>query len=712
MTRKCKQLYNEKLADKLRSETLSSKDWWSTLKQIISPNSKASIPPLEVNNNIITDEHGKANILNSFFQSQTRLDEQNAALPQLPAAAVDSPLDHILLTPQEVESVLEILPVGKASGPNGLSNRILKELSHQLASPLCSLFNESLHKSVVPASFKEANVCPVPKKGDLSDVSNYRPISLLNSEIKLFERLVFKYLYNHLHTNNLLSSLQSGFIPGDSTVSQLTYLYNTFCQALDSGKEVRVVFCDISKAFDRVWHHGLLSKLEAAGVTGDVLDWFKSYLSNRKQRVVLPGAVSDWIFMHAGVPQGSILGPLLFLLYINDIVIDIGSNIRLFADDTTVFIVVEDPVTAADCINTDLARISQWAAMWLVTFNPQKTESMLVSRKMNRAQHPPLFMQNVQITEVDSHKHLGIVFSRDCSWHKHINYISEKAWTRINIMRKLKFQLDRKSLETIYIVFIRPLLEYGDVIWDNCTQYEKRELDKIQNEAARIATGATKLVSLNALYTEIGWESLEQRRMNHRLTLFYKMKHNIAPQYLASLVPEPVSNISSYNLRNSNNLRGINARTNQYQHSFLPKTAKDWNNLPFEMQQCTSVNSFKYNITKDKKQTPQYYYTGSRRVQVLHTRLRTNCSSLNLDLFLKNISETPLCSCGSIEDSQHYFFHCPNYQTQRTALINTISTIQTPSLNLLLYGNPNLSIAINNAIFERVHQFILDTKRF
>ena len=145
------------------------------------------------------------------------------------------------MTPHEVELVLEVLPVDKASGPKGLSNRILKEL----ASLFCSLFNDSLHKGVVPVSYKEANVCPVPKKDDLPAVNNYRPISLLNSEDKLFERLVFKHLYNHLQTYNLLYSLQSGFIPsfipGDSTVNQLTYLYNTFCQALDSGKELRLL---------------------------------------------------------------------------------------------------------------------------------------------------------------------------------------------------------------------------------------------------------------------------------------------------------------------------------------------------------------------------------------------------------------------------------------------------------------------------------------
>ena len=185
------------------------------------------------------------------------------------------------------------------------------------------------------------------------------------------------------------------------------------------------------------------------------------------------------------------MGPLLFLLYINDIVLDIKSNIRLFADNTSLFIIVENPFEAANIINNDLAKITPWAGMWLVSFNAEKTYSVLISRKINKPNHPPLYMLDQQITEVDSHKHLGVYFSNDCSWHRHINYIKDKAWSRINIMRKLKFKLDRKSLETIYLTFIRPILEYGDVVWNNCTQYEKEELEKIQTEAARIATGAT-----------------------------------------------------------------------------------------------------------------------------------------------------------------------------------------------------------------------------
>ncbi len=196
-------------------------------------------------------------------------------------------------------------------------------------------------------------------------------------------------------------------------MNQLTFLYNTFCRALDDGKEVRVVFCDISKAFDRVWHIGLLLKLQAAGVTNKVHDWLKSYLSNRKQKVTLPGVFSNWNEIKAGVPQGSILGPLLFLLYINDIVSDINSGIRLFADDTSLYLIVDTPERASDTINNDLETITNWSKKWLVSFNPNKTETMLISRKRNQLAHPPIMMNNIIVSEVDSHKHLGLYFNRE-----------------------------------------------------------------------------------------------------------------------------------------------------------------------------------------------------------------------------------------------------------------------------------------------------------
>ena len=167
------------------------------------------------------------------------------------------------------------------------------------------------------------------------------------------------------------------------------------------------------------------------------------------------------------------------MIYITDIIIDINSYIRLFADDTTLYIIVDTPAQTTLTLNQDLVKISSWVDKWLVSFNPKKTESLLLTRKINRQMHPSISMNNQVIMEVDNHKHLGIVFQSNCSWHKLLNMITSKAWQRSNIMRKLKFMLDRKSLQSIYFAFIRPVLEYSDVVWDNCTKYEEEESEKI-----------------------------------------------------------------------------------------------------------------------------------------------------------------------------------------------------------------------------------------
>ena len=318
---------------------------------------------------------------------------------------------------------------------------------------------------------------PIYKKDDPSLVSNYRPVSLLSTIGKVMEKNIHKYIFNFFNDNQVITCLQSGFVPGDSTVNQLVDIYNIFCKTLDEGKEVRAVFLDISKAFDRVWHKGLLFKLKQAGINATLLQWLSNYLSDRQQRVLIPGGNSSWLPVEAGVPQGSILGPLLFLIYINDIVVDINSTVQLFADDTSLYLIVDNPAEAARCINSDLERMHQWAERWLVKFNAKKSEAILISRKTNRLIHPRLLMNNEPINEVSYHKHFGIFLSSDGTWHEHINNITSKAWSRINVMRKLKFLLDRKSLEITYFTFIRPLLEYADVVWDNCTLYEVNALE-------------------------------------------------------------------------------------------------------------------------------------------------------------------------------------------------------------------------------------------
>lgn len=183
----------------------------------------------------------------------------------------------------------------------------------------------------------------------------------------------------------------------------------------------------------------------------------------------IKGKFSSWRHVTAGVPQGSILGPLLFLVYINDIVRELSANVRLFADDTSLFVIVEDPISAANILNNDLLKISSWAGKWLVKFNPVKTVWFVITRRRNKRQHPPLYMNNVEIKEVHTHKHLGLTFSDDSTWNEHIALITTTAWKRIGTLRRNKFILDKRSLNKIYITYIRPLLEYANIIWDSCT---------------------------------------------------------------------------------------------------------------------------------------------------------------------------------------------------------------------------------------------------
>ena len=225
--------------------------------------------------------------------------------------------------------------------------------------------------------------------------------------------------------------------------------------------------------------------------------------------MVIGGQASEWADLKSGVPQGAVLGPLLFLVFINDIVyIVTHCKIRLFADDTCLFVEVDNREEAANHINEDLERISKWARDWLVTFSPPRTKSLTIGNKPNSHLHPDLTLDGHVIEKVLHHKHLGITLSQNLRWICHIDEIVTKASKKLDLMRGLKYKLDRRSLETVYMSFIRPCLEYGDVLWAGTYDSDLSKIDAIQVEAMRIVTGATARSNINLLYEETGWPTL------------------------------------------------------------------------------------------------------------------------------------------------------------------------------------------------------------
>ena len=293
------------------------------------------------------------------------------------------------------------------------------------------------------------------KKGDTQPTENYRPVSLLPICGKVFEHLIFNSLFNYFTENNLLSPHQSHFIPGDSCVQQLISITHEIYNAFDFNPslEVRGVFLDVSKAFDKVWHDGLIYKLKHKGINGDLLRFIESFLSDRYQRVVLNGQTSTWNKIKAGVPQGSILGPLLFLININDLPSELCCSAKLFADDRSLFSAVENVNETTTNIHRDLENKNKWAQQWKMSFNPDPTkmaQEVLFSRKKSKVIHPSLIFNGKDVSHSESQKHLGLVLGSKLNFDMHLKGKFSFINNGIALLRKLRHSIPRKPLLSTY----------------------------------------------------------------------------------------------------------------------------------------------------------------------------------------------------------------------------------------------------------------------
>ena len=283
----------------------------------------------------------------------------------------------------------------------------------------------------------------------------------------------------------------------------------------------------------------------------------------------------------------------------------------MFADDTCLYLTIDDPIEGAEILNNNLSGVHEWATQWIVNFNAAKTKSMIISNKSRP--HPPIHFNGSQIESVTNHKHLGLTLSNNLSWTEHINSLLNNSSKMLEVIRKLKYDLDRKTLETIYFSFIRPKLEYSCQIWDNCTEKDKERLEDFQRNVARVVTGAKKGTSHYLLNQEISWAALKDRRRNFKIQLLHNVINGRAPSYLSELLPLNVGHNIQYRLRNHGDLEPINCRTEKFKQSFFPDTVKLWNELSDDQKNNTDRDEFNRKLPNVNSVSNVLYNYGERK---------------------------------------------------------------------------------------------------
>ena len=367
------------------------------LKTFLNNKKILLIPPHYHQGDFVTNFKIKAELFNSFFVNQCCLVKNDDKLPSHLNYKTDNRLLTANFSIDNIAKIQQNLDPNKAHDHHNVSIRMLQLCGNSICKRLELIFKQAIESGSFPSEWKKGNVVPIHKKDDKQSLNNCRPVSLLRISEKKFEKLIFNVMFKFFTENELISLNQSDFKPGDSCINQLLAITHEIYISFDEGFEVRGVFLDISKAFDKVWHEGLIFKLKQNGISGNLLNLLCDFLRNRKQRVLLNGQVSDWSDVRAGVPQGSILGPLLFLIYINDLSEGLSSNAKLFADDTSLFSVIYDNNTSALELNNDLAKINRWAFQWKMSFNtgPEKqAQEDIFSWESQAILHLPLVFNN------------------------------------------------------------------------------------------------------------------------------------------------------------------------------------------------------------------------------------------------------------------------------------------------------------------------------
>ena len=538
-----------------------SKAFYKYLRQN-RENASNIIPDLDHLNQAAKTPIAKANMLNTFFKSVFIEDDgENVNLTKTPITNEDV---DIIVTRAGVLELLMGVNVSKSCGPDNITGILLKTFADCIASSLTDIFNYSLTTGCLPDIWKEANISAVYKKGSRHSPDNYRPISLTCIMCKLLEHIISGHIHTFLDSNNILVDSQHGFRSGRSCETQLVYTFNDLAHNKEMGMITDVIILDFSKAFDSVNHRKLLSKLRCFGIGNQLISWIKDFLRNRGQVVKVENSTSSRCNVISGVPQGSVLGPLLFLLYVNDLSAQLVSECRLFADDAVLYNTRQNK----DILQQDLLKLELWSKLWQLSFNTTKCSVLSIKDPSLQQDY---YLNNTRIKNVKNHPYLGIELSYDLKWNPHVNKVASKALKLLGMLSRVIKTADTKTRQMAYNTLIRPVLEYGCQVWDPYLSKDIKQLEKIQNRALRfIFRLPPGIISFSELRLQTGIQSLADRRKDLRLNFYFKQ---IASGVITDTHAQAPLRV--HNTRQNDGLYIPSIKTKAFYHSFWPRTIRD-----------------------------------------------------------------------------------------------------------------------------------------
>ena len=498
-------------------------------------------------------------------------------------------LEEIKISVAEVRTLLKELDPHKAPGPDKIATFILKECAEELATPLTYIFESSLRTGEVPIEWRIADIIAIyKKKGDRKRAKNYRPVSLTSVVCKVLEKIIKKQMLEHLDRIGFLQGEQHGFREGRSTVTNLLEFYDKVSNILQERDGwADCIYLDFQKAFDSVPHERLLEKLDKlAGVKGDLLRWIRAYLTDRWQRVKVRTASSSLRKVTSGVPQGSVLGPLLFMIYINDLPEGIKSFMSMFADDTKVLKRIEDEESCRELQN-DLDMLQQWSEKWLMTFNASKCKVISMGKSKNRPNYK-YTLQGSVLEKSESERDLGVLIMPDLSPEKHINAIVKSAYALLANIRVSFRYIDKEMFKNIYVAYVRPKLEYAAPVWNPHLRKHIQKLERVQRHATRMVPELRDL-SYDERLKELDLPTLEQRRERGDMITVFKFMKGFDKV-----------NCKNYFERNHDKTRGHSwkikkrkVRRDNRKYFFSNRVVDKWNSLDSEVVKAASIHSFK-----------------------------------------------------------------------------------------------------------------------